>query len=177
MRRLLLLFFVFVFFMGFVVNVHAQAKPEHDPLKPRVPPDKIAAAKAMKPPFAATPAIIAEGKALFNGKATCFICHGAEGKGDGPLSLTDQVKVGPRNFTNPVFAKVKTCGEMFWTASNGSKGDFSVKDKPSHKDGSGMVAYLIGHKSELKLPETPTVTKDELWKIILFEKSLSKGTC
>jgi hypothetical protein len=177
MRKLLFFLFVFGFFMGFVVNVHAQAKPEHDPLKPRVPPDKIAAAKAMKPPFAATPAIIAEGKALFTGKATCFICHGPEGKGDGPLSLTDQVKVGPRNFTNPAFHKAKTCGEMFWTASNGSKGDFSVKDKPSHPTGSGMVAYLIGHKSELKLPETPTVTTDELWKIVLFERSLGKGTC
>ncbi|MEK7702565.1 MAG: c-type cytochrome [Nitrospirota bacterium] len=169
--------FLLLLVLGFTTNLYAQAKPEHDPLKPRVPPEHLAAAKALKPPFAATPAIIAEGKALFTGKGTCFICHGPDGKGDGPLSLTDQVKVGPRNFTNPAFHKAKTCGEMFWTASNGTKGDFSKKDAPSHKDGSGMVAYRIGHKSLLKLPETPTVTETELWKIVLFERSLGKGTC
>jgi len=102
--------------LGFLLNVqnaYAQAKPEHDPLKPRVPPDKIEAAKKLKPPIPETPDNIAAGKALFTGKATCFVCHGNEGKGDGPLSLTDQVKVGPRNFTNPAFHKAKTCGEMF----------------------------------------------------------------
>ena len=158
-------------------SAYAQAKPEHDPLKPRVPPDKIAAAKALKPPMPATPQNIAEGKALFTGKATCFVCHGNEGKGDGPLSLTDQVKVGPRNFTNPAFHKAKTCGEMFWVASHGSKGDFSIKDKPSHPQGSGMLPYLIGTKNELGLAPTPTVTDTELWKIVLFERSLGKGTC
>lgn len=158
-------------------NAYAQAKPEHDPLKPRVPPDKIEAAKKMKPPIPATPENIAAGKALFTGKATCFICHGNEGKGDGPLSLTDQVKVGPRNFTNPAFHKAKTCGEMFWVASNGTKGDFSVKDKPSHPQGSGMLPYLIGTKNELGLSPTPTVTEKELWQIVLFERSLAKATC
>jgi hypothetical protein len=173
MKKFLFLLFVF----GFSINAYAQAKPELDPLKPRVPPDKIAAAKALKPPFPATPENIAAGKALFTGKATCFICHGAEGKGDGPLSLTDQVKVGPRNFTNPAFHKAKSCGEMFWVASNGTKGDFSKKDAPTHPQGSGMLPYLIGTKNELKLSPTPTVTEKELWQIVLFERSLGKGTC
>ena len=38
---------------------------EKDPLKPRVPPDQIADAKAMKNPVANTPENIAKGKALF----------------------------------------------------------------------------------------------------------------
>ncbi len=170
-------FLAFVLVLGLSFNAYAQAKPELDPLKPRVPPDEIAAAKALKPPFPATPENIAAGKALFMGKATCFVCHGMEGKGDGPLALTDQVKVQPRNFTNPAFHKAKTCGEMFWVAANGTKGDFSKAGAPSHPQGSGMLPYLIGGKNKLKLAPTPTVTEKELWQIVLFERSLGKGTC
>ncbi len=174
MRKALYLSVSFIF--AFASGVFAQGiKPQHEPLKPRVPPDQIAAAKAMKPPFPMTPQNIAEGKALFTGKATCFVCHGNEGKGDGPGAIG--TIVGPRNFTNPEFHKAKTCGEMFWVASNGTKGDFSVKGKPSHKDGTGMVPYLIGHKSKIGLAGTPTVNKDELWKITLFERSLGGGKC
>ncbi len=163
-------------FFIFAINAHAEIKPEHDPLKPRVPPDKIAAAKAMKPPFASTPAIAAEGKVLFDGKATCFMCHGNDGKGKG-VGAESLTKVGPRNFTNAAVLKAKSCGEMFWVASNGTKGDFSNKTAPSHPQGTGMVNYLIGHTSELGLPGTPTVTKDELWKIVIYEKSLGGATC
>jgi len=165
-----------LFVFTLVSNLFAQAiPPQHDPLKPRIPPDLIEAAKKLKPPFPMTPAMIAEGKALFIGKATCFVCHGNEGKGDGPGGMA--TVVGPRNFTNPEFHKVRTCGEMFWVASNGTKGDFSVKGKPSHPQGSGMVPYLIGAKSALGIQGTPTVKQDELWKIIMFEKSLGGGTC
>ncbi len=174
MKKLLFVLLI----LGISVNAYAQTpKKELDPLQPRVPPDKIAAAKAMKPPMKGTPQVIAEGKALFVGKATCFVCHGMEGKGDGPLSLTDQVKVGPRNFNNPAFHKAKTCGEMFWVASNGTKGIHSTKT-PSHPQGSGMLPYLIGTKNELGLAPTPTVTEEELWKIVLFERSLGgKAEC
>ena len=166
--------------LGMAVTANAQTKKaEHDPLKPRVPPDKIEAVKKLKPPIPITKANIDAGKALFTGKATCFVCHGNEGKGDGPLALTDQVSVGPRNFTNPAFHKAKSCGEMFWVASNGTKGDFSKKDAPSHPKGSGMLPYLIGTKNELGLNPTPTVTAEELWKIVFFERSLAGGpvTC
>lgn len=162
--------------VGLVSNVSAAIKPEHDPLKPRVPPDKIAAAKALKPPFPMTPQAIKEGEKLFNGVATCFMCHGNDGKGKG-VGAESLTKVGPRDFTHAAFHKAKTCGEMFWVASNGTKGDFSVAGKPSHPDGTGMVKYIKGGKSELGLPETPTVTKEELWKIVFFERSLGGGKC
>ena len=45
---------------------------EKDPLKPSVPPDQIAEAKQMKNPVANTPENIAKGKALVEGKGTCF---------------------------------------------------------------------------------------------------------
>ena len=52
---------------------------EKDPLKPRVPPDQMAEAKAMKNPVANTPESVAKGMALFEGMGTCFNCHGKEG--------------------------------------------------------------------------------------------------
>src|SRR5256886_13074587 len=66
------------------VAATAVVAEERDPLKPRVPPDQIADAKALKNPIANTPENVAKGKALFEGKGTCFNCHGKEGKGDGP---------------------------------------------------------------------------------------------
>ncbi len=157
------------------MNVNAQIKPEHAPLKPRVPADAIAKVKAMKPPFPMNDANIAEGKALFTGKATCFVCHGNEGKGDGAGAAG--TSTGPRNFTDKEFHKVKTCGEMFWVAANGSLGDMSVEDEPSHEDGTGMVPYLQDHESELEIEGTPTVNEEELWKIVMFEASLGGGKC
>lgn len=165
-----------IFTALFALNVVAQdVKPEHEPLKPRVPPDLIAAAKARKNPLPSTPENVAAGQELFVGKATCFVCHGNEGKGDGAGAAGTQV--GPRNFTNPEFHKKKTCGEMFWVTSNGTKGDFSKKDAPSHPDGTGMVPYLIDAESALGLTGTPTVDENELWQIIIFEKSLGGAKC
>src|SRR5439155_26953570 len=65
---------------------------------PRVPVSERAAAKALKPPFQPTPEILAEGKAIFLGKGTCFQCHGPEGKGDGGAAKI--LPIQPRNFTN-----------------------------------------------------------------------------
>jgi mono/diheme cytochrome c family protein len=66
----------------FVVASSAVAE-EKDPLKPRVPAEEMADAKAMKNPVPVNDANLAKGKALFEGKGTCFNCHGKEGKGDG----------------------------------------------------------------------------------------------
>jgi mono/diheme cytochrome c family protein len=52
---------------------------EKDPLKTRVPADQLADAKANKNPVASTPESIAKGKALYEGKGTCFNCHGKSG--------------------------------------------------------------------------------------------------
>ena len=60
----------------FLTTGLAIAGPEKDPLKPRVPADKRAAAKKDKSPLykkasKASAEIIAEGKAIFEGKGTC----------------------------------------------------------------------------------------------------------
>jgi mono/diheme cytochrome c family protein len=121
---------------------------ERDITIPRVPADQRAAAKAMKDPHPATTQNIAKGKAIYEGKGTCFNCHGTSGKGDGLAG--QMLNPSPRNFTNPKFHKLRTPGEMFWVIKNGSAG-------------TGMVP-LIG----------TAITEDEAWYVILYERSLGE---
>jgi mono/diheme cytochrome c family protein len=92
-------------------------------LRPRVPSDQIEAARAVTNPFPASDEMIAKGKALFEGKAFCRACHGADGKGLGagiePGSLKGPL---PRNFTDKSWQAARTDGELFWILKNGSKG-------------------------------------------------------
>jgi len=52
-------------------------------LRPRVPIDQMESARAVTNPFPVTPEVLQKGKALFEGKAFCRACHGADGKGLG----------------------------------------------------------------------------------------------
>jgi hypothetical protein len=130
----------------FMANV--AVAEEKDPLKPRVPPDQMADAKAMKNPVAVSPESIAKGKALFEGKGTCFNCHGKEGKGDGPAGQI--LNPSPRNFTNCKFHKKRKDGELFWVIKNGSAG-------------TGMVPLIPA-----------AINEEEAWTIINYERSFCK---
>jgi len=92
-------------------------------MQPRVPRDQIEAARAMTNPFPASEEMIAKGKALYEGKAFCKVCHGPDGKGLGadiaPGSLKGPL---PRNFTDKKWQAARTDGELFWILQNGSKG-------------------------------------------------------
>ncbi len=118
---------------------------EKNPIEPRVPPNERRDARALKNPIPKTPENIAKGKAIYEGKGTCFNCHGTSGKGDGPAGAI--LNPTPRNFTNPKFHKNRTDGEMFWVIKNGSAG-------------TGMVP-LIG----------TAITEEEAWFVILYERS------
>ena len=99
---------------------YGQAGGEYDIRIPRVPSGHLAKAKKVKPPFEATPEILAEGKAIFLGVGGCVSCHGPEGKGDG--AAAKNLPIQPRNFTNPKFHKLRTPGELMWILKNGSMG-------------------------------------------------------
>ena len=81
---------------------YGQGGGEFDIKLSRVPSSELAAAKALKPPFEATPEVL------------------AEGKGDGGAAKV--LPIQPRNFTNPKFKKYRTPGEMMWVLKNGSLG-------------------------------------------------------
>ena len=92
-------------------------------LRPRVPADQIEAARLVTNPYPSTPDLIEQGKKLFEGKAFCRACHGADGKGLGkdiePGSLKGPL---PRNFTDKAWQAARTDGELFWILKNGSPG-------------------------------------------------------
>jgi cytochrome c len=92
-------------------------------LRPRVPAEEIDAARQITNPLPATTDMIEKGKKLFEGKAFCRACHGADGKGLGkdiePGSLKGPL---PRNFTDKAWQAARTDGELFWILKNGSLG-------------------------------------------------------
>ena len=131
----------------------AIAGPEADPLKARVPADKRAEAKKDKSPLYdkaedAPAEIVAEGKAIFEGKGTCVNCHGKSGTGDGHAGAV--LNPGPRDFTNCKFHKKRKDGELMWVIKNGSPG-------------TGMVPLVPA-----------TISEEEAWKVIAYERSFCK---
>ena len=135
---------------------YGQAGGEFDIALSRVPVKDRVAAKALQPPFQPTPEILAEGKALFLGKGTCFQCHGPEGKGDGGAAKV--LPIMPRDFTNPKFNKVRTPGEMMWVLKNGSLG------QTGQIPGTGMLPIVGQFLSE-----------EDGWKVLLYERSLGEA--
>jgi mono/diheme cytochrome c family protein len=135
---------------------YGQAGGEFDIKISRVPAGELAAAKADKPPFGPTPEILAEGKAIFLGRGTCFQCHGPGGKGDGGAAKV--LPIQPRNFTDPRFNKVRTPGEMMWVLKNGSLG------QTGKVPGTGMLPIVGQFLSE-----------EDGWKVLLYERSLGEG--
>jgi len=135
---------------------YGQPGGEYDITLSRVPSADRPAAKAMKPPFEPTSEILAEGKAIFLGRGTCFQCHGPEGKGDGGAAKV--LPIQPRNFTNPKFSKLRTPGEMMWVLKNGSMG------QTGQIPGTGMLP-VVG----------PLISEEEGWKVLLYERSLGEG--
>ena len=114
-------------------------------LRPRVPSDQIEAARSVRNPLEPTPELIGKGKALFEGKAFCKACHGADGKGlpkelelKGPL---------PRNFTDRQWQAARTDGELFWILKNGSPGT----------DMAPFVPLVL--------------TEEEAWQVLLYVRS------
>ena len=129
-------------------RVKAEVGVEIDPCRARVPADQLSEAKANQSPVDGSADAIAEGKAIFEGKGTCFTCHGMGGAGDGDAGKA--LDPGPRNLTSPAFKECKTIGEMFWVVKNGSPG-------------TGMIPAVI----------TGILTEEEAWKTILYERTLN----
>lgn len=132
--------------MGIAFAAGVATAAEKDIKMSRVPAAEVQKAKDMKNPLKPTPDVLAKGKAIFEGKGTCFTCHGNTGKGDGPAGAA--LDPSPRNFTNPEFIKVRTPGEMFWVVKNGSPG-------------TGMIAY-----------NPAMINDDEAWEVITYVRSL-----
>ena len=127
-----------------------QVNRERDPLKPRVPAHLRGAVRNVHSPLyvssrVASPEIIVQGKRLYDGKGTCFNCHGWSGDGDDPAA--QMVDPGPRDFTNCQFHNQRADGELFWVIQHGSPDTDMV----------GMVP-------------TP-LTEEEAWKVLAYVRT------
>jgi len=133
--------------IGAVVSLAIPARAvERHMMQPRVPDDKMAEVRALTSPLPSSLEIVAQGKALYNGKGTCFNCHGKEGGGNGPVAA--QLDPSPRNFQHHGFWRHRTEGEIFWVIKNGSVG-----------------TSMIGFGGQL--------TDEEIWSIIQYERSFA----
>ena len=135
--------------LGVVVILHGMAlawAADPEVLRPRVPKDQMEVARSVQNPLPATPEMIAKGKALFEGKAFCRACHGADGKGlTGPDIEPGSLKGPlPRNFTDKTWQGRRTDGELMWILKNGSSGTDM-----------GPFIPLV-------------VTEEEAWQLILY---------
>ncbi len=119
----------------------------HDVMRPRVPADKLAEARALKSPLPDSPETIEKGKTLYAGKGTCVNCHGLEGAGNGPVAA--QLNPAPRNFQHHGFWRHRTEGEIFWVIKHGSAG-----------------TSMIGFGGQL--------TDEEIWSIIQYEQTFRR---
>lgn len=122
------------------------AAAEQDMMQPRVPAEKLVEARALTSPLPSSPEVVAQGKALYNGKGTCFNCHGKDGGGNGPVAA--QLDPSPRNFQHHGFWRHRTEGEIFWVIKNGSAG-----------------TSMVGFGGQL--------TDEEIWSIIQYERSFA----
>jgi mono/diheme cytochrome c family protein len=121
---------------------------ERPMMQSRVPADKLEEARALTSPLANSPEIVAQGKALYEGKGGCVNCHGAGGAGDGPVAAS--LDPSPRNFRHHGFWRHRTEGEVFWVIKHGSP-----------------QTSMIGFEG--------TLSDDEIWAIIQYERSFAAG--
>ena len=120
---------------------------EPEILRPRVPPDQLAAMREVTNPLQTTPEQVGKGKAIFHGKGFCAACHGRDGKGLGEgLELKGPL---PRNFTDAEWQAARSDGELFWILKNGSQG-------------TAMAPFI------------PLVlTEEEAWQVLLYVRSFA----
>ena len=114
----------------------------------RVPADKLEEARALTSPFPDSPEVAAQGKEIYEGKGTCFNCHGMTGRGDGPGGSA--LNPSPRNFRHRGMWHHRTDGEIFWVIKNGIQG-------------TGMI------------PFGGLLSDHEIWMVMQYERSFAGG--
>ena len=142
--RVALLFFI----LWGSILVNPTFAMERHIMEPRVPPDKIEEARSLVSPLPDAPDIAEKGKAIYEGKGTCFNCHGKTGGGDGQGGVS--LNPSPRNFRHHGMWRHRTEGELFWVIKYGSPG-------------TGMI------------PFGGLLTDEEIWTVMQYERSFAKG--
>lgn len=92
---------------------------------------------------------IAQGEAIYQGikqvtgiEVACAMCHGKEGKGDGPLAKAIDPNMNPTNFTDEERMKNAMPGQMFLVIKKGTPGTGMNSNNASDLDIWQLVAYI-----------------------------------
>ena len=142
MIRKIFIIFSIVFSLTYSLTLAA----ERHIVESRVPADKLKEARALKSPLSYSSDVAIKGKEIYEGKGTCFNCHGMTGRGDGPGGST--LNPTPRNFRHRGMWHHRTEGEIFWVIKNGVQG-------------TGMI------------PFGGLLTDEEIWTVMQYERSFS----
>ena len=109
-----------------------------------------AEAKAVQNPVPTSPQALNRGQALF--QRHCSACHGAGGRGDGPVS--GYWKELPKDLGDPARQDRLTDGEMFWKLSRG------------HRQGADVIMPAFSER----IPKA-----DDRWRLVLYVRTLRAG--
>ncbi|HEY5599444.1 MAG TPA: c-type cytochrome, partial [Candidatus Manganitrophaceae bacterium] len=131
-------------------DVIAFIKTFSDRFKSETAPKPLAVGKEPAP----NAEMIAKGEKLFHSKATCFMCHGQAGRGDGPLAPTLKDDWGdpisPRNLTKTwQYRGGQSATDIFTRISTGINGT----PMPSFAE---------------------QLTEEERWQVVQYVKSIQK---
>ncbi len=124
----------------------AKTARELEIVEPRISPDLLAKAKALKNPVASDSDAAARGGSVYKGKGTCVLCHGARGTGDGDMS--SMFNPPPRNFKEKIWQSARTDGEIFWAIKYGTKEGMPNFDR--------------------------SLTEGDIWSLVAYVRSLGK---
>ena len=115
-------------------------------MEPRVPADKLREARSLQSPLPYSSEVVAQGKVIYEGKGTCFNCHGMKGRGDGPGGTS--LNPAPRNFHHRGMWHHRSEGEIFWVIKHGI-------------EGTGMI------------PFGGLLSDEEIWTVIQYERNFA----
>ena len=96
-------------------------------------------------PVSPTPESIKRGQELY--QRSCSVCHGEDGKGDGPAASS--LKTKPANFLDKEHSSIYGPGEKYWIIENGT-------------EATGMPGF-------------PKLSAEDRWHLVNFIMKLQEG--
>ncbi|MEE9235682.1 MAG: cytochrome c [Candidatus Acidoferrales bacterium] len=97
-----------------------------------------AEARSRRNPVEASESSVERGRMLYRGN--CYLCHGAEGHGDGPW--VEQLPEKPSDLTDPEKMRGMSDGEIFWKISRGREQMPAFEKQLSEHQRWDVVNYL-----------------------------------